>query len=80
MHALRPLRVALYDEPAWRRSALAGIMDRLTGAVDTLAAVLRDRLPADAARPKHWTLVSDLNTNMPRELTSVWFSVSLASH
>ena len=51
MPALRPLQLALHDDPVWRRSAFAGIIDRLVDAVDTLDAILRDQLPADAARP-----------------------------
>ena len=48
--ALRPLQVALHDDPAWRGSALAGLVDRLVDAVDTLDAIIRDRLPATAAQ------------------------------
>lgn len=52
MPVLRPLQVALQDHSDSRGSPLAGIIDRLVDAVDTLDAVLRDRLPADAARPE----------------------------
>ena len=54
--ALRPLQVALHDDPAWRGGALAGIIDRLVDAVDTLDAILRDRLPAHGRAARAMTV------------------------
>lgn len=72
----RPLRAG----PA-RTSACAPSKptDRSQGAY--IPQAVRDaRLPADAARPEHWTLVERRQTKAAPELTSVGFRVSLSSH
>ena len=72
----RPLRAGAARTSAYASSKPT---DRNQGA-DILEAVRDARLPADAARPEHWTLVERRQTKAAPDSTLVGFRVSLSSH